>query len=229
MIQSAFHRTGDHSRRESCPSLRFASARRPGLPVCCARSRRRRRSSDFCQRYDREHDPSKGWFLASPAWPRRRTVSPAATNRCRPHPTYVAWENDGEFPVAPVLVCRPLLAELPTGARERAVPVTSPPPLRAACLVGTGREPRVEDSSVKEVIPHSTQSRASLGHRCVRGSLDSAPARRTSRRHARRFAPREGSERCERIEMLSIVHHPFARVRIAPRHARVEPGRPSPP
>jgi len=62
---------------------------------------------------------------------------------------------------------------------------------------------------------------------CTRRSLESAPTRRTSRRHARRFAPREGHERCERIEMLSIVHHSFARVRIAPRHARVEPGRPS--
>jgi hypothetical protein len=61
----------------------------------------------------------------------------------------------------------------------------------------------------------------------VRGSLESAPTRRTSRRHDRRFASREGHERCDRIEMLSIVHHSFARVRITPRHARVEPGRPS--
>jgi len=61
----------------------------------------------------------------------------------------------------------------------------------------------------------------------VRGSLESAPTRRTSRRHDRRFASREGHERCDRIEMLSVVHHSFARVRIAPRHARVEPGRPS--
>jgi len=40
MIRSAFHRTGDRSRLEGCPSLRFASARRPGLPVCCAHPRR---------------------------------------------------------------------------------------------------------------------------------------------------------------------------------------------
>jgi hypothetical protein len=61
----------------------------------------------------------------------------------------------------------------------------------------------------------------------VHGSLESAPARRTSRRHDRRFASREGHERCDRIEMLSVAHHSFARVRITPRHARVEPGRPS--
>jgi len=40
MIRSAFHRTGDRSRLEGFPSLRFASARRPGLPVCCAHPRR---------------------------------------------------------------------------------------------------------------------------------------------------------------------------------------------
>lgn len=60
----------------------------------------------------------------------------------------------------------------------------------------------------------------------VRESMENALARRTSRRHDRRFATREGHERCDRIEMLSVVHHSFARVRITPRHARVEPGRP---
>jgi len=59
MIQSAFHRTGDHSRRESCPSLRFASARRLGFPVLRASTT----TTPFVRllplRYDREHDLRK--------------------------------------------------------------------------------------------------------------------------------------------------------------------------
>lgn len=75
--------------------------------------------------------------------------------------------------------------------------------------------------------PNSTRLEHLLVTDCVRGSLESPSTRPTSRRHDRRFVAREGHERCDRIEMLSVVHHSFARVRIAPRHARVEPGRPS--
>jgi hypothetical protein len=74
MIQSAFHRTGDHSRVESCPSPRFASAR-ASVSRCCVRPRGRRRSSDFCH-YDTivSTTHSKGRFLADAGRPCRRTV-----------------------------------------------------------------------------------------------------------------------------------------------------------
>jgi hypothetical protein len=177
-------------------------------------------------RYDREHDPSKGRFLAAPAG--------RAGARSTPWRRIAAGPNDFRHPrerrlvaVAPVLVPRHPLRS--ADESERASRAGDESPVLANGL-SRRHGPRAPSrgSSQDEESPHSTQSRASLGHRCARGSLESAPARRTSRRHARRFAPREGNERCERIEMLSIVHHSFARMRIAPRHARVEPGRPAP-
>jgi hypothetical protein len=106
MIQSAFHRPGDPSRRDGCPSLRFASARSLGLPLLRASTT----TSPFVRflplRYDREHDPSKGRFLAAPAGRAGARYSPVATNR-------QAGPDDFRHPgerravaVAPVLVRR---------------------------------------------------------------------------------------------------------------------------
>lgn len=101
--------------------------------------------------------------------------------------------------------------------------VTSPPLLRTVSLVGTGREPRVEEFLALEESPYSLRLEHLLVTDCAPGSLEGTPLRRTGRRLARRSAPREGKRMCERIEMLFIVLHSFARVRIAPRHARVDP------
>lgn len=95
-------------------------------------------------------------------------------------------------------------------------------------LSSSARAERTESRSPadwkKEESPYSTPSRASLGHRLhawefgERSRAANQPKTRPTFRSPRR------ARTCERIEMLSVVHHSFARVRIAPRHARVEPG-----
>jgi len=85
MIQSAFHRPGVHSRLEGCPSLRFASARRLGFPVLRASTTTTPFVRLLPRRYDREHDPSKGRFLAAPA-----------------DPAGAGPDHDEKLPVAPV-------------------------------------------------------------------------------------------------------------------------------
>jgi hypothetical protein len=165
MIQSAFHRTGDPSRREGlphrCVSLRLVAS----VSRCCARPRRRCRSSDFChcdtivsttlrkvgssllRRAVQAHGPPRG------------DESPSGPDDFR-HPRERRWLPSLRlsFFDAP--------CETPTSARERAVPVTSPPFLRTAFLVGTGREPRVEDPRRTRRAP----TRRSLEHLLVTGA-----------------------------------------------------------
>jgi len=231
MIQSAFHRTGNHSRLESCPSLRFASATPLRSPVAARVHDDDCRSSDFCH-----YEPivsttlSKGRFLASSGRPCGRTVCPAATNRRRTQLTFVTWKNDGWFSVAPVLVHRPSLRS--ADESERASRAVDDFPRSCERLPSPARAESPESKILpslkkREESPYSTPSRASLGHRLraqefgERSQATNQPKTRPMFRAPRRVRT------CERIEMLSIVHHSFARVRIAPRHARVEPGRPS--
>jgi hypothetical protein len=142
--------------------------------------------------------------------------------------SFTTRENDGQ-------VCRRSGSRRPYcygRAGERAVRLTTFPVLADGFHRRHGpRAPSRGPLSFRRRIGRRAPTRLRLEHLLVtdsvRGSLESAPARRTSRRRDRRFASREGHERCDRIEMLSIVHHSFARVRITPRHARVEPGRPS--
>jgi hypothetical protein len=107
MIQSAFHRPGDPSRRDGCPPLRFASARSLGLPVLRASTT----TSPFVRflplRYDREHDPFERSVPRCSGRPcRAHGPCPVATNR-------QAGPDDFRHPgerravaVAPVLVRR---------------------------------------------------------------------------------------------------------------------------
>jgi len=231
MIRSAFHRTGDHSRLEGFPSLRFASARRLGFPVLRASTTTTPFVRLLPRRYDREHDPLERSVPRCAGGPCRRTVRSVAMSRrgprrlSSPRERRVSSRRSGSRSST-------FLAERRRGRESEPCQVTSPPLLRAASLVGTGREPRVEDSSPgpegwRWRSPYSTPSRASLGHRlCAwefgeRSRATNQPKTRPTFRAPRR------ERACERIEMLFIVHHSFARVRIAPRHARMEPAGPS--
>lgn len=231
---------GRHSRGEGFPSLRFASARRPGFPVLRASTTTTPFVRLLPRRYDREHDPLERSVPRCAGGPCRRTVRPVAMTRRGPRRLSSPRERRVGFPSLRFSFLD-VPCGAPTRARERAVPSTSlpalasgtsPPLLRAASLVGTGREPRVEDSSPgpegwMRRSPYSTPSRASLGHRlCAwefgeRSRATNQPKTRPTFRAPRR------ERACERIEMLFIVHHSFARVRIAPRHARMEPAGPS--
>jgi hypothetical protein len=171
---------------------------------------------------------SKGWFLADSGRPCRRMVQTHGDESSRaPSDFRHPRERRAGLPSLRF----PTTVLLRAGGRaSRAVDDFPrlcrrlPSPARAE-----GTESRT--SFLRRGLPKK-QRRAPTRHRLehllvtdsVRGSMESAPARRTSRRHDRRFATREGHERCDRIEMLSVVHHSFARVRITPRHARVEPG-----
>jgi hypothetical protein len=225
MIQSAFHRTGDHSRVESCPSPRFASARRSGFPLLRASTRTPPFVRLLPLRYDREHDPiRKVGSSLTPAGRAGARSRPTTMNRRGPRVTFTTQENDGQ-------VCRRSGSRRPYcygRAGERAVRVTTFPILADGFHRRHGsRAPSGGIFPVKDESPYSTLSRASLGHRLrakeygERSHATNQPKIRPTFRVPRRIRT------CDRIEMLSVVHHSFARVRIAPRHARVEPARPS--
>jgi len=124
MIQSAFHRTGDHSRVESCPSPRFASARRSGFPLLRASTRTPPFVRLLPLRYDREHDPiRKVGSSLTPAGRAGARSRPTTMNRRGPRVTFTTQENDGQ-------VCRRSGSRRPYcygRAGERAVRVTTFP------------------------------------------------------------------------------------------------------
>lgn len=174
---------GRRSRRRGCPRLRFASARSPVSRILRASTTMTPFVRFLPQRYDREHDPEKGRFLAAPADRAGARPGPTATNRREPprnrHPLLkeevATRENEGTLPDVPVLRAQSTL--LPTGRRERAVLVTSPPSLRTASFVGTGREPRVEEFLALEESPYSLRLEHLLVTGCTPGSLESTPLR----------------------------------------------------
>jgi hypothetical protein len=195
MIQSAFHRTGDHSRVESCPSPRFASARRSGFPLLRASTRTPPFVRLLPLRYDREHDPiRKVGSSLTPAGRAGARSRPTATNRRGPQVTFTTQENDGQ-------VCRRSGSRRPYcygRAGERAVRVTTFPILADGFHRRHG--PRAPSGGIRRSVRRTrAPTRHCLEHLlvtgCVRRSMESAPTRRTSRRHDRRFASREGHER----------------------------------
>ena len=197
MIQSAFHRTGDHSRVESCPSPRFDSARRSGFPLLRASTRTPPFVRLLPLRYDREHDPTrKVGSSLTPAGRAGARSRPTATNRRGPQVTFTTQENDGQ-------VCRRSGSRRPYcygRAGERAVRLTTFPVFADGFHRRHGpRAPSRGPLSFRRRIGRRAPTRLRLEHLLVtdpvRESLESAPTRRTSRRHDRRFASREGHER----------------------------------
>jgi len=126
--------------------VRFASAHSLGFPVLRASTTMTPFVRFLPLRTDREHDPSKGRFLAAPVGHAGAWSIPRRTNRRGSQVTFVTRANDGSTPSL-----RFSFADVPCGAptraRARAVRPTTPPLLRAACIVCTGREHRVEEPS----------------------------------------------------------------------------------
>ena len=65
----------------------------------------------------------------------------------RSRATFAARENDGKLPIAPVLVPSTFLAKRRRVRESEPCRLTMYPALANGFIVGTGREPRVEDSS----------------------------------------------------------------------------------
>lgn len=191
------------------------------------RPRGRRRSSDFCHNdtiVSTTH--SKGRFLADSGRPCRRTVQTYDDESPRaPGDFHHPRERRAGLPSLRF----PTSVLLRAGGRASRAGDDFPHP--CGWLPSSARAESTEwrNSSLpkEEESPYSTLSRASLGHRLrakefgERSHATNQPKIRPTFRVPRRIRT------CERIEMLSVVHHSFARVRIAPRHARVEPARPS--
>jgi len=195
MIKSAFHRPGDHSRLGSCPPLRFASARRLGFPVLRTSTTTTPFVRLLPRRYDREHDPFERSVPRFSGWPCRAHGQSCGDESLQDPDDFRHREERRtglpslRFPTSVLLRAG--------GRASRAVDDFSRPCERLSSSP-RAESPESRDSSCflgKEESPYSTRLEHLLVTDCVRRSLESTPTRPTSRRHDRRFAPREGHER----------------------------------
>jgi len=174
---------------------------------------------------------TKGWCLADSGRPCRRTVQTWSEGSLQVPSDFRHPGERRAVAVAPVPdSCRVLRLQL-GGRASRAVDESPRPCERLSSSARAehteSRKPSLLRGRRRGESPHSTQTRASLGHRLRATGFGELPAA-TNQPKTRLMVRAPRRERaCKRIEMLSIVHHSFARVRIAPRHARVEPARPS--
>jgi len=198
MIQSAFHRAGDHSRPEVSPGA-FRFGTKPRFPGAARVHDDVAVRPTSAKRYDREHDPSKGRFLACSGGPRRRVVHSTATNRHGSPLTFVSEANDGSIPVAPVLVRRRSLRSAGEGERASRASDDSTDLASGLHRLHGPRAPSRGAPFIPEDEEEESPGSTRLEHLLVTdrgpGSLESAPAPRPAEDTTDDSRPAKGNER----------------------------------